>query len=136
MSVSPFSKPGADGMRWSIVRLIWLREMRDQLRDRRTILMIFVLPLLIYPLGGIGLMQVFSGLVQKRHSIGIIGAQHLPQGQAGADPIHKHPYPPLLTRQDKVAQFVPDYFGHPSAHLTTDVLLLDPPPGDVPSPFD
>src|SRR5439155_172651 len=27
-------------MRWSIIRLIWLRELRDQLRDRRTLFMI------------------------------------------------------------------------------------------------
>src|SRR5437868_1722686 len=30
-------------MRWSIVRLIWHREFRDQLRDRRTVFMIAVL---------------------------------------------------------------------------------------------
>src|SRR5436309_3050550 len=30
-------------MRWSIIRLIWLRELRDQLRDRRTVFMIAVL---------------------------------------------------------------------------------------------
>ena len=39
-------------MRWSIIRVIWLRELRDQLRDRRTVFMIVVLPLLIYPLAG------------------------------------------------------------------------------------
>ena len=41
-------------MRWSIIRLIWVRELRDQLRDRRTIFMIAVLPLLLYPLLGLG----------------------------------------------------------------------------------
>src|SRR5947209_216965 len=30
-------------MRWTIVRLIWARELRDQLRDRRTLFMIAVL---------------------------------------------------------------------------------------------
>src|SRR2546429_104212 len=33
------------GMRWSIVRIIWLRELRDQLRDRRTLFMVAGLPL-------------------------------------------------------------------------------------------
>ena len=33
-------------MRWSIIRTIWHRELRDQLRDRRTLLMILGLPLL------------------------------------------------------------------------------------------
>ncbi len=31
-------------MSWQNVRLIWFREVRDQLRDRRTIFMIAVLP--------------------------------------------------------------------------------------------
>ncbi len=40
------------------VRLILFREIRDQLRDRRTLFMIFVLPLLLYPLLGMSLLQV------------------------------------------------------------------------------
>ena len=40
------------------VRLILFREIRDQLRDRRTLFMIFVLPLLLYPLLGMSLSQV------------------------------------------------------------------------------
>jgi sodium transport system permease protein len=46
------------------VKLILLREIRDQLRDRRTLFMIFVLPLLLYPLLGMSLSQ----LVQFRRS--------------------------------------------------------------------
>ena len=42
-------------MRWSIIRLIWVRELRDQLRDRRTLFMIAVLPIILYPVAGIGL---------------------------------------------------------------------------------
>ena len=44
-------------MRWSIIRLIWLRELRDQLRDRRTVFMIAVLPILLYPVLGFGVLQ-------------------------------------------------------------------------------
>ena len=54
-------------MRWSIVRLIWLREMRDQLRDRRTVFMIAVLPVLLYPIavpvviaGAVGTGAIFA----------------------------------------------------------------------------
>ena len=36
-------------MNWSRVRLIFEREVRDQVRDRRTMFTIFVLPLLLYP---------------------------------------------------------------------------------------
>ncbi len=39
-------------MNWSNVKLIFLREVRDQLRDRRTLFTIAVLPLLLYPLLG------------------------------------------------------------------------------------
>lgn len=66
-------------VRWSIVRLIWLREMRDQLRDRRTMTMILVLPLLIYPLAGLGLMQLTLGMMGDQHTIGILGVNHLPE---------------------------------------------------------
>lgn len=45
-------------MNWKNVKLIFLRELRDQLRDRRTLFMIAVLPLLLYPLMGFAFMQV------------------------------------------------------------------------------
>ncbi len=65
-------------MRWSIVRLIWLREMRDQLRDRRTIFMIAVLPVLLYPVAGLGVMQLALGRLNKKAVVGIQGWHHLP----------------------------------------------------------
>ncbi len=65
-------------MRWPIVRLIWLREMRDQLRDRRTIFMIAVLPVLLYPVGGMGIMQLAQSHLSKQAVIGIQGAHYLP----------------------------------------------------------
>ena len=58
-------------MRWSIIRLIWLRELRDQLRDRRTMFVMVVLPLLIYPLGGVALMQITLGSVPGPSVIGV-----------------------------------------------------------------
>jgi sodium transport system permease protein len=121
-------------MRWSIVRLIWLREMRDQLRDRRTMLMIFVLPLLIYPLGGIGLMQIMSGLTQQKTVIGVIGAADLPRADAGPKNDKDRPYPPLLTPKGKSIQFVPEYFDNAFDLVTAEVVLLDPPPGVDPPP--
>ena len=77
-------------MRWPIIRVIWVRELRDQLRDRRTMFMIVVLPLLIYPLGGLGLMQVSSGFLPKASVVGIWGAENLPRGSA------HHELPALL----------------------------------------
>jgi sodium transport system permease protein len=66
-------------MRWSIIRLIFLRELRDQLRDRRTIFMIVVLPILIYPLIGMAVMQFAVGLVDRPCLVGIAGSENLPR---------------------------------------------------------
>ena len=40
-------------MRWPVVRLIWFREVRDLLRDRRTLFMMIGLPVLLYPAFGL-----------------------------------------------------------------------------------
>jgi len=61
-------------MNWSNVRLIFSREVRDQLRDRRTLFMIAVLPILLYPLLGMSLMQVTHFLEEKPTQILIAGA--------------------------------------------------------------
>ena len=45
-------------MNWRNIKLIFLREVRDQLRDRRTLFMIAVLPILLYPLLGMSFFQV------------------------------------------------------------------------------
>ena len=39
-------------MSWDNVKLIFKRETRDQLRDRRTLFTIAIMPLLLYPLMG------------------------------------------------------------------------------------
>src|SRR5262245_16816521 len=58
--------------RWSIVRLIWFRELRDQLRDRRTLFMIAVLPLVLYPALGFAILQFAPGLHGRPSTIGIV----------------------------------------------------------------
>src|SRR5262249_42803038 len=66
-------------MHWPIIRLIWLREMRDLLRDRRTLFMIFLLPVALYPvLGIVGLTFVRHGLKQES-LVGIYGLENLPK---------------------------------------------------------
>src|SRR5689334_3799163 len=59
-------------MRWSIICLIWVRELRDQLRDRRTLFMIAVLPLLLYPILGFAVLQFAIGFQDKPSVIGIV----------------------------------------------------------------
>src|SRR5579863_7328578 len=64
-------------MRWSIIRLIWLRELRDQLRDRRTLFMIAVLPLLLYPVLGFAVLQFALSTMERPSVIGIVvGPRH------------------------------------------------------------
>ncbi|MEX2113345.1 MAG: ABC transporter permease subunit/CPBP intramembrane protease [Pirellulales bacterium] len=57
-------------MNWANVRLILQREIRDQLRDRRTLFMIAVLPLLLYPLLGMSFFQVVQFM--RAHSIRVL----------------------------------------------------------------
>jgi sodium transport system permease protein len=73
-------------MRWSIIRLIWLRELRDQLRDRRTVFMIAVLPVLLYPAMGFGVLRLVAGFVNQTHIVGIVGAEHLVPWEVQPDP--------------------------------------------------
>jgi sodium transport system permease protein len=58
--------------RWSIIRLIWFREMRDQLRDRRTVLMIVGLPLVLYPVLGLCVLTFAKQFFEKPSRIGIV----------------------------------------------------------------
>src|SRR5262245_39210762 len=65
-------------MIWTNVKLIYLRELRDQLRDRRTLFTIAVLPLLLYPLMGMALLQVQQFRKEHASKVRIIGAESLP----------------------------------------------------------
>jgi sodium transport system permease protein len=65
-------------MRWPTVLLIFRREVRDQLRDRRTLFMIFVLPVLLYPILGIALAQLSLAFERKARTVVIVGAEFLP----------------------------------------------------------
>src|SRR5215475_8605118 len=60
-------------MNWNNVKLIFVREVRDQLRDRRTLFMIFVLPLLMYPLLGMSILQVSQFLRDQPTKILLLG---------------------------------------------------------------
>jgi sodium transport system permease protein len=64
---------------WTNVKLIFLREVRDQLRDRRTLFMIAVLPLLLYPALGIGMMQLTTTFREQPRTVVVVGARDLPE---------------------------------------------------------
>jgi sodium transport system permease protein len=64
-------------MSWRNIRLIYCREIRDQLRDRRTLFMIAVLPLLLYPLLGMSVFQLSQFLRKSEPKVVVVGGQEL-----------------------------------------------------------
>jgi sodium transport system permease protein len=64
-------------MSWRNVRLIYAREIRDQLRDRRTLFMIAVLPLILYPLLGMSVFQLSQFLRKSEPKVLVIGSEQL-----------------------------------------------------------
>ncbi len=69
-------------MRWSNLWIIFRREVRDQIRDRRTLFMIFVLPILLYPILGIGVIKFTAALEEKPRLVVVVGAEYLPGSPA------------------------------------------------------
>lgn len=65
-------------LNWRNVSLIFRREVRDQLRDRRTLFMVAVLPLLLYPALGLGMMQLTVLFREQPRTVVILGADELP----------------------------------------------------------
>ena len=65
-------------MRWSNIKWIYLREIRDQLRDRRTIFAILVLPVLMYPLMGMMFLQITQFIQEHPTKILVTGTDFLP----------------------------------------------------------
>lgn len=72
-------------MSWKNVKLIFLREVRDQLRDRRTLFMITILPVLLYPMLGLGLVEMMLTFSEQRRTVVILNADQLPQDPAFLD---------------------------------------------------
>jgi sodium transport system permease protein len=64
-------------MSWRNVKLIYGREIRDQLRDRRTLFMIAVLPLLLYPLIGMSVFQLSQFLRKHESRVVVLGAEQV-----------------------------------------------------------
>lgn len=65
-------------MRRSLVKLIAAREIRDLVRDRRTLMIILVLPALLYPAFVIVGLAFAVSMLEQKTVIGIVGASNLP----------------------------------------------------------
>ncbi|HEY2894849.1 MAG TPA: ABC transporter permease subunit, partial [Pirellulales bacterium] len=106
-------------MNWSNVRLVLGREIRDQLRDRRTLFMIGVLPLLLYPLLGMSFFQVTQFMREHAARVLVIDAPNSPD------------LPPLIDDD----HFVEELFSNPkTAGLLKLTLQADT--GDWKQPLD
>ena len=67
-------------MQLTLVKTIFLKELRDILRDRRTLFVMIVLPIVLYPLLIIGFAQIatvqMARIAAKRSRVVIIGREH------------------------------------------------------------
>lgn len=71
------------------VKLVYAREMRDQLRDRRTLFLIAVLPLLLYPLLGMSFFQLSQFLRNNASKVLVLGEEQLAESQWLPDLLHE-----------------------------------------------
>jgi len=64
---------------WPVIRLIARRELRDLLRDRRTLFLIIVLPMLLYPVFALAGLAFAVSMLGQKTLVGVAGLEHLPR---------------------------------------------------------
>lgn len=101
-------------MNYNNVKLIFLREMRDQLRDRRTLFLIAVLPLLLYPLLGMSFFQLSQFLRNTAAKVVVVGEEELTA----------HDWLPPLLAEDQFDLGL--YINHPDEMDKLKVLRASP----------
>ena len=69
-------------MKWKNVKLIFKRELRDQLRDRRTLFTVAIMPMVLYPLMGMAMLQVAQFMREYPTKVWIVGAENMPSEPA------------------------------------------------------
>src|SRR5829696_5359379 len=106
-------------MHWTIVRLIWHRELRDLLRDRRWLFMLLGLPVLLYPVFGLVGFAFALTMLDHEVRVGVAGLEHLPQ------PVGSGPVGPSAEYSWLAALPAPGG-GLPLLHAAGDVLALRP----------
>jgi sodium transport system permease protein len=105
---------------WTNVRLILVREIRDQLRDRRTLFVIAVLPVLLYPLMGISLFQLAQFLGEHGSRVYVVGAAEL---------IRSNELPVLFTENGRFSPALWPKDGETAARLLEVELASEEPTG-------
>jgi sodium transport system permease protein len=70
-------------MKWSIVFAIFAKEVKDTLRDRRTLFIMTILPILLYPIMIVGFLHISAMLKQsldkERFKVWVEGIDQIPQ---------------------------------------------------------
>jgi sodium transport system permease protein len=69
-------------MHLATIRLICNREQRDLWRDRRTVFMIFILPVALYPLSGVIAFTFALHTIDQEITVGVAGHERLPAANA------------------------------------------------------
>ena len=109
-------------MNFRNVKLILSREVRDQLRDRRTLFMVFVLPVLLYPMLGVCFLQVQQLTRQQRYHVWIVGISD----------VEEFGLVPMLDRNGPGDQFSPELISDPR-QLQLAFARAEPEPGSGPA---
>src|SRR6185503_18230880 len=105
-------------MNWRNVRLIYAREIRDQLRDRRTLFMIAVLPLILYPLLGMSVFQLTQFVRKSEPKVLVIGSEQLSVGDDLPHLFNDGQFAADLTDDTKVVDWLHLEFSDPTTHAT------------------
>lgn len=101
----------AKNIRPAVVSSIFRREMLDILRDRRTIFMMIIFPVVLYPLIGIVVSQLAVAFQEKPRRVVVVNPQALPKE-------------PALLSPDQT-RFAPGLFPRPDDANRLEILLAD-----------
>jgi sodium transport system permease protein len=93
-------------IRPGVVGAIYRRELLDVLRDRRTIFMMIVFPVVLYPLIGYVLMNLAMTIQEKKRMVVIINAEALPTEPALLAPEGNRFAPNLFSRNPQDANLL------------------------------
>jgi sodium transport system permease protein len=123
-------------MRLQNIRLITWKETRDLLRDRRTLVMLFIAPMILYPLFGLTGWLFATELIGKAPKIGVVNLDEASIGDAGFPPMFKDgafaelPAPKTDSKQPDTPPQVVKIDGDPEEALRTkqaQVIIVVPP---------
>ena len=95
-------------MNWFNVKRLFVRELLSQLRDRRTLFTTVLLPVMIYPVLGLVMMQVAQFVTESKSNVVLVGEaafEGLPQF---VNPNGEEEG--LVTSQDTLLTLIPEEF--------------------------